>query len=944
MKQLILLSAIISTLLYIPYSADAQRHYKSLYPELQDSLYFETIMNLEQQQKYDSMVMMADEVFDTYYDKDNPDQAVFLFFSCVHRPSGSTLNKRVMPMIDKKLNKLRAETDTMNVHFANLLQLKGFGYKYQYRMDEAMKYYRQTEALFDMLEAPVLLKMGLYQSMGSSLINLKRYYEAYSYLKNTLPAFKSQNLLHDLAYSYLEIARAMSANNQIILAYEYNKKAHEVVSKNFPHSYNNVVISNNLTDNCIKIEKLDEALYYSHFADSVMKANNYTDDLYMVYFSILANRGIIHRNNGEYDKADKYFRELENQVIKYTGANSPILPDVYSEFVYNYLESGQADSAIFYIEKIQRMKPDDEKYYSEQAKAYSLKNEYDKAISALRKIQPNEQSAEYNFDNFNTQISLASFYREKYKKDNQSVFLDSILYYVASADRLISAHRNALLIGADDEALAEKYHNLAEIGLFATYELKKQNRETHEEKLRLISTATAFKLNTEAGNLRDFDLDVNLQLELRQKIRAIENQLLAMDEKADAELRNQKEQELFETRIDAFELSYRLQSGDKRKQNPTDFSKASYTDIQNQLGEKEALVAYFMGKDYLYSLSIRQNKTGFNRHKTGDNFPILLNRFYRKIKTSAADFDETSAELYDILIKPIEDELKNTEKISFIPDGTLNRIPFEALVKTGTNKSVYLIENQAVSYQYSIPLWLKSKQVQKKALSFTGFAPVFLSENTRKNEKMISYSETMRDAYAEMQYGEKLKPLPYSEKEVKAVKKLFDQKALPGRLFLHEAATEKNLKENAEQSSVIHIATHGISSYENPELSGLFFQKEANPEDITNDGFMYADEIYMLNLDADLVILSACKSAAGQIRPGEGVMALPRPFIFLDVPNLVASLWKIHDEKTKNMMVDFYSEVLNGQDYAQALRTAKVKSMARGNLPTDWAALILIGR
>jgi CHAT domain-containing protein/tetratricopeptide (TPR) repeat protein len=927
----------------------AQRHYRSLYPELQDSKYFESIVNFEQELRYDTMINMADEVFDAYYDKNNPEQAVYLFFNCVHRPSGSKYNAQVMPMINEKLDKLRSETDTLNVHFANLLQLKAFAYKYQYQMSKAMNYYMQTEDLFLQLNAPKLLLMGLYQSMGSSLINLGEYYRAYSYLKKTLPAFKDENLLHDLAFSYLEMARALNSNQQTALAYEFNKKAHKIVSENFPASYNNVVIPNNLSDNCITLGKYDEALYYSNFADSVMKANDYTDDLYMVYFSILANRGITYKETGNYKAADTYFRELEKQVIKYTGKQSPILPDVYLEYVYNNLESNQPDSAIAYLKKVKAMKPNTKEYYPNLARAYALENDYEAAIQALHTGLPDEQTnsgenKKSRLENFNTKVLLAEYYSKRYEQTGNSKFLDSSLQYVLSADQLLSSQRDATLIGANDAAYAEQYHKLAEIGLSAAYDKRRPvSAETLSAVLQLMSSATAFKLNSEAGKIREFNEAINRQTQLRQQIRAIENKLLAMDSDSDDEKRSRLEQKLFETRIEAFELSYKISNNDTNNK-PELFNKISYTEIQKNLPDNEALLVYHLGKKHLYLLVIKKNTVDFNRTITGEDFSGLLNLFYRKIKTAASDFNATSGELYTKLIAPAEKQLENINKITVIPDGMLNRIPFEALVLKDSNSGKFLIENYTVSYHYSVPLWMKSKESSRKTESFTGFAPVFTNTKNTANDNLLSYSENMRTAYAEIQSDNNLVPLPYSETEVKEISRLFTKFGKKSTVFLNEEATEANFKNNVVQSDIVHIATHGLSSYESPDLSGLFFQEEPQTEKITNDGFVYAGEIYMLNIKADLVVLSACKSAAGQIMPGEGVMALPRPFIFVNVPNLVASLWKIHDEKTKTMMIDFYTEILNGQDYAQALRAAKIKSMARGDLPNDWAALILIGR
>jgi len=93
-----------------------------------------------------------------------------------------------------------------------------------------------------------------------------------------------------------------------------------------------------------------------------------------------------------------------------------------------------------------------------------------------------------------------------------------------------------------------------------------------------------------------------------------------------------------------------------------------------------------------------------------------------------------------------------------------------------------------------------------------------------------------------------------------------------------------------------------------------------------------------------LVVLSACKSGYGKVEKGEGVISLPRSFLFNGVPNVIASLWKVHDERTKDLMVAFYKHLLEDKvSYAEALRLAKLDCIKKGFLPLDWAGFVLIG-
>ena len=87
----------------------------------------------------------------------------------------------------------------------------------------------------------------------------------------------------------------------------------------------------------------------------------------------------------------------------------------------------------------------------------------------------------------------------------------------------------------------------------------------------------------------------------------------------------------------------------------------------------------------------------------------------------------------------------------------------------------------------------------------------------------------------------------------------------------------------------------------------------------------------------------ACNTGTGEIAEGEGVLALPRGFILSGVPNVISTLWKVHDEKTKDLMTSFYHHLLAGNTYAEALRLAKLDAIEKGVLPLDWAGGVLTG-
>ena len=144
----------------------------------------------------------------------------------------------------------------------------------------------------------------------------------------------------------------------------------------------------------------------------------------------------------------------------------------------------------------------------------------------------------------------------------------------------------------------------------------------------------------------------------------------------------------------------------------------------------------------------------------------------------------------------------------------------------------------------------------------------------------------------------------------------------------------------------IHLATHGFVNSEKPELSGV---QLSHLQGDSQEGVLYSNDVYGLKLNCDLLVLSACETGLGKIMKGEGIVGLSRAFIYAGSKNLLVSLWKVSDNSTSQMMVEFYKQLLSKEktelNYAEILQKAKLmlilgKDYSR---PYYWAPFILIG-
>ena len=281
---------------------------------------------------------------------------------------------------------------------------------------------------------------------------------------------------------------------------------------------------------------------------------------------------------------------------------------------------------------------------------------------------------------------------------------------------------------------------------------------------------------------------------------------------------------------------------------------------------------------------------------------------------------------HERLIAPIADLLpKDPEKrVIFIPDGRLFFLPFPALQdKDGT----YLIEKHTILTAPAIQVLDLTRDLRKE----TNHAN---AEHLIVGNPTMPTVQTSPDREAQTLYR-----LPGAEREAIAIAQLNHTQALLG-----EQATESIVVEQMPKARVIHLATHGLLNYGIPEASLVRDVPGAialAPSD-TDDGLLTSAEILELNLNAELVVLSACDTGRGRIT-SDGVIGLSRSLITAGVPSVVVSLWSIPDAPTAELMTEFYHQLEQTPDKAQALRQAMLKTIETHPNPVNWAGFTLIG-
>ena len=281
-------------------------------------------------------------------------------------------------------------------------------------------------------------------------------------------------------------------------------------------------------------------------------------------------------------------------------------------------------------------------------------------------------------------------------------------------------------------------------------------------------------------------------------------------------------------------------------------------------------------------------------------------------------------QLHQLLIDPIAQYLPTDPNahVIFIPHRELFLVPFAALQDTD---GTYLIEKHTILTAPAIQvLDLTRQQRQQLGRRESGAG---------SREFLIVGNPTMPEVVLEPgQSPQPLATLPNAELEARAIAQVWGAQALIG-----DQATEFEVVAKMPQSRMIHLATHGLLDETRGLGSALALAPSAD-----RDGLLTAEEILALNLSAELVVLSACNTGRGRIT-GDGVIGLSRSFISVGVPSLVVSLWMVRDAPTADLMTEFYQNLQNTADKAQALRQAMLTMLENYPDPKNWAAFTLIG-
>lgn len=352
--------------------------------------------------------------------------------------------------------------------------------------------------------------------------------------------------------------------------------------------------------------------------------------------------------------------------------------------------------------------------------------------------------------------------------------------------------------------------------------------------------------------------------------------------------------------------------------------------LLKDIRKDQTIVDYFITDNYLFAFVLSQE--GIKSFKLGlttlissqtNNFKVSL------VKDKGESFGENGYKLYQSILEPLADHISSSSLV-IVPDKYLWNINFDLLLSSSPSSTDYtqydyLLKKYSISYANSVSLLFKEikRENPHKTLLALAFGP---------NEKREADLKNSRDSPKE--------DLPGTAAEVRSL-----SNSINGDFYYGHEANESVFKKSAPDYSVLHLALHGEVDEENPDNSKLYFNPDSTSK--REDNTLHTFELYHMELNAELAVLSACNTGSGNVKNGEGIMSLGKAFQYAGVKSVLLSQWEVSDAIAPIVIGNFYDNLKEGMSKSESLRKAKLDYLGNSNNitanPYYWGSFFIIG-
>ncbi|MEN3334687.1 MAG: hypothetical protein V7641_4052 [Blastocatellia bacterium] len=613
----------------------------------------------------------------------------------------------------------------------------------------------------------------------------------------------------------------------------------------------------------------------------------------------------------------------------------------------------------------------------EAARVRGLMGQIYQQQGELERARQNYRQALATFRHLSDRINQAAIYyamgRLELSSGNYDAAQDYLRQSIEATENIRQVSTSRDLTAAFTALIYDRYENYIECLM-----LKHQAEPTQGFAVRAFETSELARGRSLAELLRATEttltpgLDPQLAAQektLRQLLRAKEDYKVTLLSKA----YKKEELDTLDVELARLEGEYKQVSETIRARYPAYEQITSPTawdlrQIQEQViaDDETLLLEYSLGSDKSYVWAVtRESIKSYNLPARA-----LVNQAAQKVYKLLAfppgpdtekELTPALQELSRMVLSPVAAEL-HQRRIIIVADGALHYIPFQALPTPSPDGEPLVVNYEIINAPSASILGELRKEATRrqptKLLAAFGNPEFALNDTQRQATTSSEQSAAMQaleiaplqNALRDVELNGDtfdpyvIKPLFYAKRELA---NLHDA-ASGGETFIASgfAATRQQLLSmDLTQYAILHFATHGLLDPKRPENSGLVLSTVDRNQQVQN-GFVGLQDIYGLRAPVDLVVLSACQTALGKDVRGEGLLGLTRGFMYAGASSVMASLWKVDDEATAELMRQSYINMLQkGMTPAAALRTAQnsIRQRPEWRSPYYWAGFTLQG-
>ncbi len=797
--------------------------------------------------------------------------------------------------------------------------------------------------------------------------------------------------LNNLGDLYERIGQYEKAEPLHLQAKEIYKKA---LGENHPYyasSLNNLAV---IYKSMGQYEKAEPLYIQSKDIRKKVLGENHSD-----YASSLNNLALLYENMGQYKKAEDLYLKSKDIFKNVLGENHSNYASSLNNLAFLYEILGQYEKAEpLYFQTQEILKKTLGATHSDYATSlnnlgtlYKIMGQYKKAESLFIKAQGiNKRALGENHPRFATDLNNLAFLYEsmgKYEKAESLKLMATniILYNLKNTFTILSEKEKGKYLDNNISVIASNNSLLYNYRGSSALVTNNFNLQLFFKSLSLADTRSMIESINKSGDSSTQQLFKNWQaiksLLAIQFSLPVSNRISNLDS--------------MEARTEMIEKELTRKSAAFREQQKS--ININLTDVQKNLQPDEVAIEFVRFDLYNQKWTDSTMYAAYILRKN-DSVPVFIplceekqlqqlfasvgktttasvSAFYRGVGDENENVSVSKGDsLYKLIWQPLEPYLKGIKKISYSPAGKLYTIAFNAL-PAGDGK-ILMDKYELQQYTSTRQIALRENKNEKtipKSIALFGDATFTLdSLQLVKSLQLVTKNSTAStNIYTPQTRGSNnavWSNLPGTATEVNKIKNLFSQNKIAVKTFVQLQASEEKFKSLSGNSpQVLHLATHGFflpqadkkrkylnegnvySLAEDPLMRSGILLAGANytwsgktPINGVEDGIATAYEISQLDLSkTELVVLSACETALGDIKGSEGVFGLQRSFKMAGVKKLIVSLWQVPDKETAELMTLFYADWLKGNSIENAFYKAQTE-MRKKYSPFYWAAFVLV--